>query len=466
MSEIIELSDGILINNFYELLLGEFDEYNTIFSLIGIDSNLKKGALTDEQIKKIRKWVDEHDKNDDKIKILDLFEEFRSICDDDEKFDEQLKNVKNLYKPLVGVIATTRFKESLDVLFSHDHLFNYFTKTQEYALKVGEFRRDNIVHQLRVFLLGCYILNNDKEFWKEQFQIDIRTILSEVKFRSTGLNLTDITIEFKEVLLTWMLASLFHDFGKPIEDANQHIENLREIYEIDLPRIQDLGIPFIGRIDTKADSLLTIIEDYVSSDDIPRYIRKMVGELKHGPISCLSCSFDTLITPLAAQLNTSLIPFIIESSVAIAFHSNVKCLFSTILTQLLILCDELQEWNRVTSIGDNTLRVFPCRRIYMRIDMQDEGKKICALIPYEEPESETSRTIFNRFKPIEKWKTLQKKHNAFTRNYSLRKDNMDMIEIEIKIIPSSKDLNNIFIIKIDPKSFKVTEYNLYEIIMS
>ena len=178
MAESVEISDRILINRFYNLLYNEYDEYRDIFNEIGINLEITTGEIRDEQVEKINVWIEGLDSNrvqdDEKIKMIELFERFRKISDKDDEFDNQLEIVKDLYELIIGVIATKRVDYYLKKF--NREVFDYFCQTQEYALKIGTFRRDNIIHQLRVFLIGCYILYEDKEFWRQQFQEDISAI--------------------------------------------------------------------------------------------------------------------------------------------------------------------------------------------------------------------------------------------------------------------------------------------------
>ncbi|KAF5437861.1 hypothetical protein C5S35_01920, partial [Candidatus Methanophagaceae archaeon] len=239
----VEISDRILINRFYNLLYNEYDEYRDIFNEIGIDLGLATGEIRDEQVEKINVWIDGLDSNrvqdDEKIKLIELLEKFRKISDKDDEFDNQLEIVKDIYEIIFGVIATKKMNYSLGSF--NKYFYDYFLRTQEHALKISDYRRDNIIHQLRVFLLGIYILYDDKEFWRKRFREDIRAIIGKEKFKVllTGIETSDLIgdirlIEFKDVLIAWMLTSLYHDFGRPIEDAVKATKDINRIYDLGL----------------------------------------------------------------------------------------------------------------------------------------------------------------------------------------------------------------------------------------
>jgi hypothetical protein len=475
----VEISDRILINRFYNLLYNEYDEYRDIFNEIGINLEITTGEIGDAQVEEIKDWIEGLNSNrvqdNEKIKMIELFERFRKISDKDDEFDNQLEIVKDLYELIIGVIATKRVDYYLKKF--NREVFDYFCQTQEYALKIGTFRRDNIIHQLRVFLIGCYILYEDKEFWRQQFQEDISAIISGEDFMElVSTKIEDINIEFKEVLIAWMIASLFHDFGRSIEDANKAIEEINATYELNLLGLENWELPHVGYINSeKRKKLITFFEKYAGDDRISIFIGKMARDFNHGPMSLLSCSFDETMDPKSididaflAQLNYSVFPLLIDSYVAIALHSNLKCIFTTSLTQFLILCDELQEWNRVTAIGDQNVRLFPCRKIYLKIETINDVKSIRAVIPYEEPNDIVSQDLFSRFKPIDKWKDSKnklKKAKLFALDRT-RKNN-GSIRLEMHIIHNLKNLSDIITIKID-EDMLITykEANIGDIILS
>jgi hypothetical protein len=478
MASSIEISDRILINRFYNLLYNEYDEYRDIFKEIGIDSEIRAGEIGDEQVETInegiKKLYSNHVQDDERIKLIELFERFRKISDKDDEFNNQLEIVKELYELIIGVIATRRVDYYLK-RFNRE-VFDYFCKTQEYALKIGTFRRDNIIHQLRVFLLGCYILYEDKEFWRKRFQGDIRAIINGENFiELVGTKIEDINFEFKEVLIAWMIASLFHDFGRSIEDVNKAIEDINDTYEINLSGLENWKLPHVGYINSeKRKKLITFFEKYAGDDHISIYIGKMARDFNHGPMSLLSCSFDETMDPKSididaflAELNYSVFPLLIESYIAIALHSNPQCIFTTSLTQFLILCDVLQEWNRVTAIGDQNVRLFPCRKIYMKIETIDGVKSIRAVIPYEAPNDIVSQELFSRFKPIYKWENSKNKLET-AEQFALDKNRADIqkIKLEIHIIPNLKILSDIVTIRIEDMKVEYENTNIGDILLS
>ena len=551
----VEISDRILINRFYNLLYNEYDEYRDIFNEIGINLEITTGEIGDAQVEEINDWIEGLNSNrvqdDEKIKMIELFERFRKISDKDDEFDNQLGIVKDIYEIIFGVIATKKMDYSLGSF--NKYFYDYFLRTQEHALKISDYRRDNIIHQLRVFLLGIYILYDDKEFWRKRFREDIRAIIGEEKFKVllTGIETSDLIgdirlIEFKDVLIAWMLTSLYHDFGRPIEDAVKATKDINRIYDlglsvkktylfgIDVKRVKKIedslnqcviseelrdifktegfslskdsstrreeerkwkitdreDIYIIlkenGTLNIYKETLLSKAEDamkelisflklYVSDERILSIIENKAKNFNHGPMSLLACSFlspDRISkqgrNAIIGQANPSAIALIIESSVAIALHSDIKCIFSTLLTQFLILCDELQEWNRVTALGDQNVRIFPCRKIYLNIGTIDGIKNIRAVIPYEEPKDIVGQELFSRFKPILKWKDSKNKlETAKQFTFDRRRGHNQRIKLEFHIVPNLKILGDIITIRIDEDMLvKSEDANMGDIIFS
>jgi len=101
--------------------------------------------------------------------------------------------------------------------------------------------------------------------------------------------------------------------------------------------------------------------------------------------------------------------------VAIMLHTEPsKYIFCTSLTQLLIICDELQEWNRITAIGDKEVMIFPCKSLHLEL----KNGEMQVFIPYERPIDVISQEIFRRFDPKRRWKEIAN-GNPVCRNNAL-----------------------------------------------
>ena len=170
----VEISDGFLINNLYRILYNEYGEsgFKDIFEEIGISSDIEKGDIGDEQVKRIQEWIAKQDEKQNKlIKLIGLLEDFRKVSDNENEFDRQMEIAEKIYEPLIEVIAK-RMLRGTNQYNNYRQILNVLKKTQDHVFITKEFKRDNIIHQIRVFLLGCYVLYEDKEFWIKQIQED------------------------------------------------------------------------------------------------------------------------------------------------------------------------------------------------------------------------------------------------------------------------------------------------------
>ena len=129
---------------------------------------------------------------------------------------------------------------------------------------------------------------------------------------------------------------------------------------------------------------------------------------------------------------------ILPSCIAIALHNNQKYFFCSSLTQLLVICDNIQEWNRITAIGDKEEMIFPCRRIYIKLEgKEDRGtrtKIIQVFIPYERPEDIIAQEIFRRFNPEQIWRKNVKALKAAKDEKAFNKLFQGGIELTVHIL--------------------------------
>ena len=457
MAHIVEISDGVLINNLYRMLYNEFGEvgFRDIFVKIGVASKIEKGEIGADEVNKIQGWIDgQNTQDDEKIKLLKSLEEFRKISDDKNQFKNQLEIVKEIYslviKNMIIYVELQRFLKPL----TDERLIEKLEKIQEHALKVAGFRRDNIIHQFRVFMLGCYILYEDKDFWVARFRTDLTKI-----FRTDILEgvrgYTTEHIDFKYVLAIWMISSLFHDYGKVIEDAQKEFKRVKDTYnEVinNLPEADDLSfnIPLSPEESmelSKAEDLFkknfkkTFVDVNVSQiivNSIER--RDMPEELRHGHGTVSSALLIYYATERRFYLSHffSYYVMVLASCIAIALHDNQKYFFCSSLTQLLVICDNIQEWNRITAIGDKEEMIFPCRRIYIKLEgKEDRGtrtKIMQVFIPYERPEDIIAQEIFKRFSPEQIWQDNIKALKAAKDEEAFSKLFQSGIELTVHIL--------------------------------
>jgi len=262
-----EITDSVLINNLYGILcLPEFglSEFRGIFEEMGILSEVENGEIKHKQIEKINEWIDRNGgSNKDEIRLIECLEKFRELSNSEGNFNEQLKVTKNVIEYLLKLFSQKYPKYYLLSLVRHVRKFwEYLEKSQEHALRTAEFGRDHIIHSFRVFLLGCYILYrlyNEKggDYITKCFKEDLRLlrliicecllrliiceyfpdICDRENIRKLRENIRkfpeEVKLGFEDILLMWLLSSLFHDIGRPIEDAVEEIKRLKNTYNIE-----------------------------------------------------------------------------------------------------------------------------------------------------------------------------------------------------------------------------------------
>jgi hypothetical protein len=450
---------------------------------------------------------------------------------------------EKIYEPLIEVIGK-RMTVIMNRLFTdYKAILEYFKDTQKYAFRTKEFKRDNIIHQIRVFLLGCYILYEDPKFWVKRIQEDFNKILCirEVNYRYT----------FRHILEAWAIASLFHDIGRPIEDAKEALEDYKNTYKLEKSRtfrdiffyhicneclfswdnvpgadsesllkffMDDLDIGwaenaeisksydgktiYISKDKNSAEIIInkekekailkisdgkthdlkvkkvdgqlniycndndgerhrfneipllikpdnSVVELFVDSiglamdDHTSKYIERKVRNLDHGAVGAILCfNREDPGAFVSSSHRLGRFSMALESLVAIALHDNCKFFFCSALTQLLIFCDELQEWNRVTMIGDREVMIFPCRKIFIKIGKKDDERVIRAVIPYERPKDMTAQEIFRRFEPMEKWGANGKKFEEATKMGTFQRNFRRGVGLEVHIITNSESFSD------------------------
>ncbi len=516
---IIYINDDTLINNFYGILKHEY-AFDAIFEKIGINPNFN---INLNEVKKINQWLKNNDsETDPKIELIRQFENFRAISKDPEKFEDQIKSAAQLFELIIDAVNISKecdlkfldYKENLD----------YLKNSQDFFFKLEYFKRDNLVHPLRVFLLGCYIIYSDTDFWIDRIMESVKKDLystSDILFGPIFLKLALSTKDFrlKLLFLMWMVASLCHDIGRSIEDANETIKKVtitygklpkfcwsyidissgsRESSELELSSLcikpDEIGekkikalfaflewikpeylfnwkeIPgkdsgrlidllkqnysidwvktaIIEKIDNDKTIKVSAGKNYISLslnnektkvnleiDDgrtdefiantiigklkiykpikrqyIERIMKEKYKNRDHGMISAiLATNYEYLKyfeENAYIQIFKNPVPFLCYllihySFISISLHDSERYFFTSPLTQLFIAVDTLQEWDRITKIGDIKRVIYPCDRIELKFDdlKGSKGKVIEAIIPFDEPNDDLIKEIFDRRK--------------------------------------------------------------------
>ena len=347
--------------------------------------------------------------------------------------------------------------KNLRIIIDSSTFIQALKKEQDFAFETNKIRRDNIIHQFRVFLLGQYFLSKYEHIvnwlWEDLWD-----------FLPRNFQCKEHPDKEKIILGVWALASLFHDCGRGIESFYKNLRGLKacfeeifRIFEVDMPAINtDMQLNDLW--ERKKETFFKLLEYFMDRGEKSKYYKKIKSLLERaiensnhgilsallityaeaGPLICrwnkkdMQLSMDISAdegtdTSNLAKVTTMVkksqkatgeviskvtLPF--YSALAIAFHDIKEYWFLTRLTQFLILCDNLQEWNRLTKLGDQSIMIFPCEKIQLDVERKDNFC-IKVQIFYREREGEKSeleREIFKRWNPKEIWRDFKKKVKA------------------------------------------------------
>lgn len=269
--------------------------------------------------------------------------------------------------------GSKNFIDLLDVLKSYE----------ENAATLIDKQRDHYVHSVNVFALGLAIYAQNKNF---------RAIIEE-DYKRNSKNNEKYSTSREEFLFKWGIASLCHDVGYPVEITNNQIKKfIKLVSDVDGTNksadpyiaFKDFdvlnGIPSIS-IDSSVISELEDIDPYKSIDLLSHNMHSRLGTdlettkkylseflsymqksgfVDHGFYSSLILlKWYGHMLQVSGISSDVLYNEIVDAAGAILLHNYYKNVlmrepFSLMaltpdkhpMAYLLILCDELQEWNR------------------------------------------------------------------------------------------------------------------------
>ena len=292
----------------------------------------------------------------------------------------------------------SRRQENKNIVGEPNLLLNLVKVMEKYEKTTGELierQRDHFIHSVNVFLLGIAIYSQNKKY-RNIFKSYILSSKYEKYYRDEEGNISD-----EEFLYRWGIASLLHDIGYPFEIVgkqlkkiiNDGVKSISNSYEV------KLGIDFddfnefnsIVKIhpydfadryrknynkskflnlyrptDILAHKIAHDFElDFHTYKAIAKHLYTFVEYMKlnnfidHGFYSSILVlnSYGKLMQKYAKNKDFFFYP-VVDSATAILlhnyFHNTLQKIFSfdkldpstNPIAFLLILCDELQEWNR------------------------------------------------------------------------------------------------------------------------
>jgi hypothetical protein len=317
--------------------------------------------------------------------------------------------------------------------------FDDFVKFESVLYGTDEHYRDHVGHVLQVWAIGISLLTHNKITFSNGFSIhndatfhfDIKSPegKEEVKVKENGEELEGKEEEEKgkyisrsELWAMWSIISLCHDLGYPIEKASKINQQVKKIishfgnmnfselnYSFDILNTF-LVDKFLNIISSKADRILKRTSIQTKYRD---KFSKSLEDFKHGIFSSillfknLTYFLETDYSQQDVKLSyEDLRQFHIRKEIlrSIAGHtcSKIYHLELNTLSFLLILCDELQEWDRPNfDEVKNKVSVSEPEVILKEFSMTNE-QKVHIQLTYNESFDEKYRIhlVYERYKTI------------------------------------------------------------------
>lgn len=362
-----------------------------------VDSTLSKERLNDDVLSKIA--------SSDKNKLPFISKESKNVLKEyikERHFDSDHTVAKNVWKNLlIDAITILKINDSREIIYNDtqndlnkfienfslirksssygidelDSYFDDFIKFESVLYGMDSHYRDHVDHVLQVWAMGVSLLTH-----YDFISNDIYNIKKDINFNfdlivegeEKGLEKEKI-ISKSELWSMWTIIALCHDLGYPIEKASQinsqakkiitHFGNM-QFTELDYNfNIFNTFLldKFLNVISSKARIEEQNEDKYLCHMSIqPKYkdkFSKSLEEYKHGIFSSLllfknlTYFLETDYQSDKKEMNLEDIrQFFIRKEIlrAISGHTcpRVYHIKLNTLPFLLILCDELQEWNR------------------------------------------------------------------------------------------------------------------------
>lgn len=299
-----------------------------------------------------------------------------------------------------------------------DIYFDDFIKFEAVLYGTDEHYRDHVEHVLQVWGIGICLIENFDFSLSDGFEINMK-----INFHFELEIANEKTICKSELWAMWSLISLCHDLGYPIEKTSKINKQAKKIIShFGNMNFSELNYSFDIFNTFLVDKYLNIISSKASIKDKRTLIQtkyrdkisKSLEDYKHGVFSGLLL-FKNLTYFLETdyqQGNNELIAedvrqFYIRKEIlrSIAGHTCPKIYHLAMdnLAFLLILCDELQEWNRPNF--DDYRQLTPNKEPIVQIKEFEmgENQKIHIEFNYEDKEingKEIKYLYMNRFQQI------------------------------------------------------------------
>jgi len=232
---------------------------------------------------------------------------------------------------------------------------------QAYIYATDEFFRDHIEHQIRVAVLGNYLLSQrfDSPTGSKRLVDTLSSIL--------GLSEDDTR-------KAWWIAGLFHDIGMPIEKLARNFskvirEDLASAYEnldLNTPKIND-PIPDLNSnkfffekltsdftpatkkcIETALGWVVSTKIDHGAVGALA--LLRSIPDVQNGEEDKMSTLLDSEYKPYLISARAVMIHSLFQKDNSVEIRSD-----HAPLAYLLVCCDEMQEWGREVNIKERSL---------------------------------------------------------------------------------------------------------------
>lgn len=314
------------------------------------------------------------------------------------------------------------------------------------ADKMVDSQRDHYVHSINVFIMGLSVYSTSEEF---------RQAFLRSRRDSTFGNPDE------EFLYIWGLASMFHDIGYPIEISYNKIRRFLRAasYQVEskitpVPLIKGMEELMIREgdidsLDILAKSVSSILD--IPYDDAGSALRGYEADMyescriDHGYFSSLMLL--KWMSNIHSMYGRDAVNPVVEASTAILMHNFHGHTFTKPpyglgplgldadpISYLLILCDELQEWNRV-AYGTTVKNVYPSKSRYVISN------------GHMSMEFRTSSSVMSKDFPSDKRRTLER---------LLRLD--DLFQGGIEIVCTCERSSDLFLKEFDGSESEIPDF--------
>jgi hypothetical protein len=269
-----------------------------------------------------------------------------------------------------------------------EKLLKVIKKLQDFLFQIPYYR-DHLPHQLRVYLLGCYILDSQLNFIATAISKKYGTMLAELVNKTDPAHKARILDSLQRGLIcnprilfdAWSVAGLCHDLGYSVEGISKLARDLNGTYKDLVPELnmqlnpQIIPSPvLLAQMESFKGLLANLFE---SGDELAKIVDLLasVDKMDHGVWSCFFLTSENLSKEIENKskrlkekmpkatiwdflsnfnlvtgggFSNDLLPVLdSEALVAIAFHNRAFLYRLSPISLLLVASDTMQEWNRI-----------------------------------------------------------------------------------------------------------------------